>query len=324
MDKVTLKLGPFVTMQVVVKTATEDDSKDTALKTLCTGKPGGETHDPVRVNGLMRCTHTGCEREERSYHPFPRGRDNGDGTFTVLSAEQLAAAAVDRALVETIDLTKSPVEQVEAESLPVGRLYWLAPGKGAEKTYDTFVKTVRNDTGFAYMSMYARSTAPASYRILAIGDLLALQEIATGEKLKQRPAVNVAEASDTDVAMLTTLSAAIECEYKPENFADTRKAVIAAALAATEASEAGEEVALATVTQLPTPSENPFAVAMRAAGLDPDAVTVVPAEPKKRTSKKAEDAPPVQPLPSEVPGNVDTTLVSPKKRAPRKATAKSA
>lgn len=322
MDKVKLKLGPFVSLDVVVKTATEDEKKDTALTTVCTGKVGGKSHPPVKVNGLMRCSHEQCKREEKSYHPFPRGKDNGDGTFTIPDAADLAAAVVDRALVETITITCCPAADVEGETLPMGRFYWLAPGKTAADSYDTFVRAIREDSedGWAHVAMYARSSAPATYRIIAHGDLLALQELATPVQLKERPAVNVAAAADANVAMLRTLAQSLRCEFDPANFADTRIAVVAAALARTEAI-AGGEAPLATVTQLPT-GENMFVAAMRAAGLDPAAVTATP--PKKRASrskKVAAEAPPLQPLPSEVPANVDTTLVAPRKASPRKKTA---
>lgn len=326
MDKVKIKLGPFVSMDVVVKTAVEAESKDTKLVTVCIGQKDAATpHDPVKVNGLMRCSHADCGREEKSYHPFPRGRDNGDGTFTIPKAEDIAAAAIDRSLVETIDLTSHPVEDVERHTLPLGDFYWLAPGKDAARSYDAFVRVVRESTDKAFCAMYARSTAPRMWRIVAQGSLLGLQELTLPAALKPRPATEVDEATDVFVAQLQVLSATVHAEFDPANFADTRQAVIAAALANTEAIAAGDETPLATVTHLPKPDESPFALAMRAAGLDPNAVQA-PAAPKKRASRKktVEEAPPVQPLPSEVPGNVDTTLVVPKKRAARKTVAKSA
>lgn len=292
MDKVKLKFG-WIDLDVKVTTAVEAESKDTELKTVCTGKPGAPSHAPVRVNGIMRCSNPECAREEKSYHPFPRGRDNGDGTFTIPSAEDMEGAKVDRALVETIDLTASPVEDVESSTLPSGRFYWLAPGKDAGKKYDAAVKHIAAHPERAYCTLYARSSAPAMYRVLAYGNLLALQELAMPETLKERPAVNVPECSDKDLAMMDMLTEDIVCEFDPAKFKDTRKAVIAAALAKANPELAGEGVELATVHQLPAADDNPFLAALRKAGKDPAALEA-----------------------SEATGTVA------KKRAPRKATAK--
>lgn len=292
MDKVKLKIG-WIDMDVVVKTAAEDGKdKDTDLKTVCTGKVGVEPHAPVKVNGLMRCSNADCHREEKSYHPFPRGRDNGDGTFTIPNAEALAEAKVDPALVESIELTASPIEDVEAKTLPMGRFYWLAPGKDAVKKYDTFVQYIRSHPEWAFCSMYARSTAPAMYRVLVHGNLLALQELVMPELLKARPGVEVSEASEKDLAMMEVIAEAIRCDFDPDQFADTRKRVIAAALAAADPTEAGEaSTPLATIHQL-NAGESDFFKALRAMGKDPETVE----------------------KPSEASGTVA------KKRAPRKAT----
>ena len=328
MDKVRF-VGGWLSMDVVVKTAVEDGKdKDTDLKTVCKGKPGGPEHPPVKVNGLMRCSDPDCQREEKSYHPFPRGRDNGDGTWTIPSAEALAAAAIDKSLVETITVTRHAASEVEGHLLPQGRIYWLTPGKDARDKFGSVREAIRLDEaeGFVYMTLYARSTAPATYRVTVFGDLIALQEQADPNLLKERPPVVVDDANPVLVAQARTLLSSVHGPFDPANFADVRKKLTAEALAATEATEAGVDAPLATVTTLTPPSESPWAQALRAAGVDPANVAVDPITParKRAPRKKAADTPPVQPLPSEVPDNVDTTLATPRKRTTRKVAAKTA
>jgi hypothetical protein len=123
--------------------------------------------------------------------------------------------------------------------------------------------------------------------------------------------------------MLRFLLKQVTCDFEPTRFADTRKAVIAAELARVTGTEPAEGTAAPAAA--PAAAANPFLAAFQAiagaqaeAEPEPEVASKQLPRARQRKPKVTEEAAPSQPLPSEVPANVDTTLVTPRKRAPRK------
>lgn len=281
-NKVQLTLG-FLAENVEVKTAVSDDNSDTELKTVCIGE--GELHAPVRINQIVKCPT--CTKTASSHWGFTsRARENTDGSLTVLSAEDLAGAVAGPEVTHKIELTRSPVEDVVKQTLPFGKFYYLAPGKGAGKVYNAFVLLVQEAeaAGQTYCAMFAIRTAPAMYRLGVIDGCLTIAQLSEPGTMKARPSVDLPQPTDADMTVARQLAELQSMPFDPARFADQRKVYLARKLGETDAVPAGivEGEVVADVS--------PFALAQAAAiaagKITPVNEPVKKAAPRKRAAKK--------------------------------------
>lgn len=309
--KVEIVLGPFRAPGRVI-TAVKD-ADDTDLKTVCTGKKDAPVHDPVRVNGIMRCPT--CEREEKSYHPYPRGKIGSDGSIAVLTAEDLASAAVSDDVKQTLTFLRCPKDDVDRLALPAGKFYYLGVGEGlAIENYGLIRDVIRATEGeYAWVTKYAYSTKPTTVRAVLKGDVICIQQIADPGQVAQPPNVQVPEYNPLYLPLALQAAEVVAAEFDLATFGDTRKQKIAELLAAATPQAAGVGAATTTVQSTPGDMLASYQawVTERSSSVAPKVKAV-----RKAPAKKTVEAPPVQPLPEVIPDNV--TVVTPKKRAPRK------
>lgn len=244
-NKLRLKLGSLAGIELVAVAAvasSTEKSKETDLKVVCKG--GGDTgkaeHAPIRIKQVNRCPT--CEFEAGGYTKFGRGRDNGDGTFTVLTKEQIEEAKVEKVLTITLDLTRHETSEVLEKTVPSGKFYYLAPSEGSADDYPMFVEMVREDPTKTFCTMYAVRTAPSMWRLGVLGDVLTLQEMADPVAVKAKPEVQVFEADKLgdELEMARLLSKKITEPFDPAKYVDSRKDKLAAMLAEAEAEQGGE------------------------------------------------------------------------------------
>lgn len=268
-SKVTLKLG-LISFPVTVKTAVEAE-RETKLNTLCTGDDNA-SHAPVKINQLIKCPT--CTRDG-SYSNFPqRGRDNGDGTFTLVSAEDVAAAnEVEEDLKNTLSLTPHPAAQVTERTVPGAKFYYLEPGKGAGDTYALLVAVLSALPNVAFCMSYAMRSAPAMYRLVTKGDVLALQMLAAPETVKPTPAVTTEYPAEM-LPVAVQFAEMMVSDFDPATYSDTRRAKLVAVLDAATAIAAGE-APVASSPAAPTSQNKLMAALLAATETKPAKVTPI-------------------------------------------------
>lgn len=237
--KITIQIGPY-SASARILTAVRDET-ESELKTVCEGLPstvdivdGVETvishaHPAGKVNSLYRCS--ACEREERSYHPFPRGRENLDGTFTVLTTDELATAEVDDTVKKTLTFFACDRAQVEARSIPNGKFYYVGPDR--DPKFYALVRDLMRDApeDVAWITQWAYRSAPITVRAVFVGDLLAIQQLAGPETVVAPPALDLPSYNPAYLAHAVEVIDTLRVEFDPHTFVDTRKTKIAEMLA---------------------------------------------------------------------------------------------
>lgn len=278
-NKVQISIG-FLAENVEVKTAVSSDDAETELKTVCVGDDSNGKHDPVRINQIVKCPH--CEKQASSHWGFPnRARENSDGSLSMLSAEDMAGAQAGPEVTHKIELTGHPVDDVVKRTLPYGKFYYLAPGKGAGKVYNALVLLAQEAEGLgrAYCAMFAIRSAPAMYRLGVIDGCLVIAELADPGRIKPRPSVDLPQPSDAEMATARQLADLATGPFDPAQFVDQRKVYIARKLGEVDAVAAG------AVTAGPTVEVSPFLLAQQAA-IAAGKITPAEPEPAKPAARK--------------------------------------
>ncbi len=308
----TLQVAGMLNLPVKAENALASEDSSTKLRSVCCGgglitegENAGQPmqHDPVVPVCEVKCGV--CGRSQTSWHGWDSARDNGDGTFTVPDAEEVAAAKKPgEEYTKQPAMLVHPLEQVESQTMPNGRTYFLKLMKDKDAPlYGAFVDVVDQlrAEGQVPVIRWAVSSAVATFQLVTLGRLLALQELATPDMLKARPAVDFPEPRAEHVAIIKTAAMLASEDFVAANYENEQAKLVAKALANGQARNGGAAPLAPTAT---------------------GSMDDMMAQLKARLASG--DTVPAQPLPSEVPANVDTTLVkspAPRKRAPTKKAA---
>lgn len=229
---VTLSLQ-LVTAQVKVESAVKsDEDKETETKTVCEGDPdkGFAAHAAAKVNARYRCSS--CGREHSSYHPYPRGRDNADGTYTVIPQAELDAAKAgeDKTVFTQINLVPVDRATFEENMVPSGKVYYLKP-KGAVLPYAAIREAIRLRPDDVFVSEWAYRTAVNVVRVVLMGDVIAIQQYAWQDAVLPKPVIPQVDLAPEMLALATQVVDGARIEWDPARFTDIRKSTIAKLLA---------------------------------------------------------------------------------------------
>lgn len=266
---IPIRLG-LITLPVSVQSAISED-KDAKLTTVCTNE-----HDPVKIKQTTACPSCSLEG---SIYSFPKGKDNGDGTYTVLSREQVDAAyaeGVTEDMKKTITLTAHPAADVDLHTLPGEKMYYLAPGKAAGDAYPMMVELIKSRPNIAMCTVFAVKSAPAMYRLAVFNDRLALLQIAWPDRINDAPQLRTTDFNPTMLSMAQTFVDALMMPFDASTYRDARQDKINQFLGESEKVVAGT----APNTE---PVESPLMAALRAATTPVEAPA---ATPKKRAPRK--------------------------------------
>lgn len=285
---VTLSLG-LVSAQVKVESAVRDDSKETELKTVCAGSTETE-HPPAKVNSLYRCSYIApdgvpCGREHSSYHPYSKGRDNGDGTYTVIDTAALeeATATEDKSAFTTLQFVPVNRGEFDTRMVASGKVYYLKP-KGAVLPYAAIREIIRSRPEDVFVTEWAYRSVVTVVAAVVMGDVLAIQQYAFQDAVQAKPSI---DPIDVDPAMLTMMSGLVESlrvEWDVTKFTDMRKSKIAALL-----NDAAGELGLPATS---IDDQSSLLMAQLTAYLADNAPPAAPKRkaPAKRTTRKKEVA----------------------------------
>lgn len=327
--KVNIQIGPFVNAPARILTAVRD-KEESELHTVCVGKPQeGEdpgpypTHPAAKVNQYFRCTH--CEREERSFHPYPRGRENPDGTWTI--PPSLADLEATEDMKTSLAFLPALRSDVEAHGVPFGKFYYVGPN-GQPAMYALARDIIRETRDeWVWLTQWAYRTAPSFVRAVVMEDLLAIQQLALPEQIVDRPLLNLPASNPQHLAMMLTSVPLLAVQYNANTFPDVRKQKLAeilgkadtvagAAPAVSTPVQEGDDALLVSMQQwldqhgasvggsskTPTRGQRAVAAALVDGGPETDALldavapkrtrkaptkSATPAAPRKRTSRKS-------------------------------------
>lgn len=231
--KVNIQIGPFVNAPARILTAVRE-KEESALHTVCCGKPmegvadedqPHPTHPAAKVNQVYRCTH--CLREERSFHPFPRGRENGDGSWTIPTLEDMAALEATEDMKTSLAFLPAARADVEAHGVPFGKFYYVGPA--AQPQMYALARDIIKETReeWVWLTQWAYRTAPSFVRAVVMDDLLAIQQLALPEQIVARPQLNLPPANPQHLAMMLTSVPLLAVQYDAATFPDIRKQKLA-------------------------------------------------------------------------------------------------
>jgi non-homologous end joining protein Ku len=260
----------LITFPVAVQSAVSED-KESKLSMVC-----AEDHAPNKVKQTTACPT--CEKEGNQYS-FPRGRDNGDGTFTVVSKEQMEEVngVVTQDMKDSIALTAHPAAEVDQQTLPGAKMYYLAPGKTAGEPYPMLVDLVKSRPDVAFCTVFAIRSAPAMYRLAVYNDRLALQQLAWPDSVNQAPELRQTTYTEGLLPMAKQFVDTLMMPFDPHTYRDARREVLTQYISDTPAAAAAEASPQA---------ESPLLAALRLA--------TMPGEPAKPVRKKAPAKPRVR------------------------------
>jgi non-homologous end joining protein Ku len=317
--KITIQIGPISAPGKVLTAVRDEDDSD--LRTVCVGKKPSDdeiatakalglevednSHAAVRVNQFFICPQ--CERREKSYHPYPRGKDNGDGTFDVLTPEQIASAGASKDEQELLAFL--PVKKENAGGMvPHGKFYYVGP-QAQPHMYGLLRDVVRRtEDTHVWVTRWAYRSAANTVRAVVLGDMLAIQQIALPEQVVAPPQLNLPDYDPRYLDSALSLVDLLAVEFNPATFPDVRKAKLAEILLG------ADKVAAGAAPSTPVQGNDDALLLSMQAFLDQRTETVGAAGQTlaKRTRKSPAKAP------AKAAG-----VPTPRKRAARKPTTKS-
>lgn len=290
--KVVLQVG-LLPIPVRLEKATNDEGS--ATKTVCVGTAKAP-HPAAKVNSKYECGRDGCDRTASSYHPFERGVPQDDGTFVVLTSEELAGA---NAPVKDMALAFRSREKVFATTVAGQTVNNVIPDRGGEKGYTALRDALLARPDVVAVTVWAHTTKNHLWVLEVVDGRLVASQRAWPEDVRPAPAVMPADITEAEAAMFGQLVDASMADFDPLTFRDVarerREALIA--------QRTGQDVSGGPVLPSTTPGGTDMLAALQAS------LASVPTdrkeEPKKaakktaakRTTKRAKKvaAPPSEP-----------------------------
>jgi non-homologous end joining protein Ku len=243
---VMLRLGLVAIPVTVHSTVADDDGFE--LKTVCAGGHGsveghtgsGKSHALTGTRQLRVCP--ACEATE----DFGKALEYGEGLVPVDAGVLEAATAADSAHSGEIVLNMHPAADVEANTMPTGRSYYVSSKVGGS-AYATIAEVIRRRPEVAFVALYAvRANAAAlPYRLVADEDGLRLVQLADPSLVRERPKMVVGEVVAAELAMAETLVNSMVTAYDATSYARPRHKVLAEHLEGKAPIVAGEAPAAA-------------------------------------------------------------------------------
>jgi DNA end-binding protein Ku len=180
----------------------------------------GETDDLERA---PTGAHTGSplpSEEEVAYEDLVRGYEVEPETYVFLETEEIERARPSPSRV--IDLEHF-VRLEDIDPVYFEKAYYVAPGRGAEKSYGLLLRTLK-ETGRVGIGRFVLRTKPHLVALRPMEDALALETLYFGDEVRDaRPLVGDlgrTDVSDREVDVSKLLVEALATDWDPSVFAD--------------------------------------------------------------------------------------------------------
>jgi DNA end-binding protein Ku len=158
--------------------------------------------------------------EEVTYEDLVRGYEVEPQTYVFLETEEIERARPSPSRV--IDLEHF-VRLEDIDPVYFEKAYYVAPGRGAEKSYGLLLRTLK-ETGRVGIGRFVLRTKPHLVALRPMEDALALETLYFGDEVRDaRPLVGElgrADVTDREVDVSKLLVEALAMEWDPSVFAD--------------------------------------------------------------------------------------------------------
>jgi DNA end-binding protein Ku len=172
-----------------------------------------DTGSPLPSEGEMA-------EEEVAYEDLVRGYEVEPETFVFLETEEIERARPSPSRV--IDLEHF-VRLEEIDPIYFEKAYYVAPGRGAEKSYGLLLRTL-TETGRVGIGRFVLRTKPHLVALRPMEGALALETLYFGDEVRDaRPLVGDlgrAEVTDREIDVSKLLVDALATDWDPSLFAD--------------------------------------------------------------------------------------------------------
>lgn len=233
---VIVKVSPLPDIPICLYTATE---RETSFSTIC-----DVGHAPTKVSRPYICPE--CANRDAS--SFKKGRENADGTMTVIDPEALKAAEASEELKGQMIVTIHPLHEVLHHTVPSGTTYYVGPGRAGknlkgytqaqlDQRFSMLQTLLLSDPDAALVTQYAPSTKASMWRFNMLGDKLVVSQLEWPENIKEGPELPELVLGDAEKAMGKQLVSMNSQHFSAEQYVNTQKA---AREAIVEASANGE------------------------------------------------------------------------------------
>lgn len=226
-SNVTLTLG-LITTTVAVQPAVSADNEP-QLNTVCR-----QDHAPVRVRQLLQCPM--CSETNKDL--FEKGQEQSDGSFVVVDPASLEAAEATDEEKKSMALTAHPASQVDTQTLPGGKVYFLEDKLGSE-AYPLLVEILYRNPEIALCTVWAPRSRPSMFRLGVFGDALTITQLAWPAEVRAEPKPTGA-LNDAMVPMAEQFLEQIKTDFDPEQFTNRRAEVLRQIVEGGEATEPAE------------------------------------------------------------------------------------
>ena len=162
----------------------------------------------------------GTAETEVAYEDLVRGYEVEPETYVFLETEEIERARPSPSRV--IDLEHF-VRLEDIDPVFFEKAYYVAPGRGAEKSYGLLLRTLK-ETGRVGIGRFVLRTKPHLVALRPMEDALALETLYFGDEVRDaRPLVGEvgrADVTDREVDVSKLLVEALAMEWDPSVFAD--------------------------------------------------------------------------------------------------------
>ena len=274
----------LVSVPVNVQSSVKDPKEEVSCNTVCDGshrlnnkKP--DPHIVAAIQSIYRCPL--CDNEDKDL--MKKGRNLGGGSFVLVDEDELAKSILgkDDINYKAMVLNVHRTEEIGGIT-PAGSFYNLAPSAAAGESYNLIVQMLRDCPEYTLITTWAIKTKLAPYRLLVVGDTLAIEKFAWPEDVHPLP---IAPALPVQPTMLAQAKMLLEMTCTPfdlVNYRDERRAGLAAWIAG-QSPVAGLATADKATEKVVTGNLNDQLAAMIAAAKTPEAKEVK----AKTTTRKA-------------------------------------
>src|ERR671920_1573926 len=179
--------------------------------------------------------------EEVPYERIVKGYELAPERYVLVEPEELDA--LDPEATHTIDIEEF-TDLADIDPIFFDSAYYLAPGKGAEKSYALLAKAMEEQGKVALARFVMRTkqylaAVRAKEGMLLLSTMVYPDEVVPPEQLPELESVDAVKVNDKEVAMAAQLIDSLSAEFEPERFRDTYRDQV---LELIERKASGEEI----------------------------------------------------------------------------------
>src|SRR5919112_5808398 len=205
-----------------------------------------DTESGARIKMQRVSSKTG---EEVPYERIVKGYELAPERYVLVEPEELDA--LDPEATHTIDIEEFS-DLADIDPIFFDSAYYLAPGKGAEKSYALLARAMEEQGKVALARFVMRTkqylaSVRAKEGMLLLSTMVYADEVVPPEQLPELDEIDRVKVNDKEVAMAAQLIDSLSADFEPERFRDTYRDQV---LDLIERKAGGEEI---TVESAPEP-----------------------------------------------------------------------